>query len=276
MKIDAHQHFWQFNPRRDSWITEEMDVLKHDFLTEDLQPLLQQHQFDGCVAIQADTSENETKLLLNLAKKTNFIKGVVGWLDLCNDTIVQRLEYYLQYDKLKGLRHILQAEAAGFMLRKDFQNGISALEKYNLTYDLLIFPHQMEEAIQLVKIFPKQKFILDHCAKPYIKDGKIKAWQAHMEALSKFENVACKISGLTTEANWKSWGKRTIKPYLDVVFDAFGSKRLLFGSDWPVSLLAGKYSETVAVVEDYIAEFSKNEQQQIMGNNAKNWYELKD
>ena len=276
MKIDAHQHFWKFDPQRDAWITEDMSVLRHDFLPEDLQPLLQQHQFDGCVAVQADTSEKETEFLLNLAGKHAFIKGVVGWLDLCSDMIFARLDHFSKHESLKGLRHIVQGEPDGFMLRQDFQRGISALEKYNLTYDILIFPHQMEEALTLVETFPKQKFIVDHCAKPYIKDGKIKAWQEHIKQLSSFDNVACKVSGLTTEADWESWNKTTIKPYLDVVFNAFGSERTMFGSDWPVSLLAGDYAATVGLIEDYISDFSEAEQQQIMGLNAKNWYQLKD
>ena len=276
MKIDAHQHFWYYDSRRDAWITEEMAVLRHDFLPNDLQPILQQHKFDGCVAVQADTSEKETQFLLDVAEQHTFVKGVVGWLDLCDKTIDERLEHFIKHEKLKGLRHIVQGEPDGFMLRDDFQHGISYLAQYNLSYDILIFPHQLEEAIKLVETFPNQKFILDHGAKPYIKAKKIKTWQAHLKQLSRFENVACKVSGLATEADWKNWNKTTIKPYLDVVFDVFGSKRTLFGSDWPVSLLTGNYDTTVALVEEYISKFSEAEQKQIMGLNAKEWYQLKD
>lgn len=276
MRIDSHQHFWRFDPQRDAWITNDMSVIQRDFLPEDLQPLLQQHQLDGCIAVQADTSEKETKFILELADQHPFIKGVVGWLDLCSDTIDDRLEHFSQYKKLKGLRHIVQAEPDGFLLRKDFQRGISALEKYNLTYDILIFPHQLEEAIEFVKTFPKQKFILDHGAKPYIKVGKIEPWKSQMETLAGFENVACKVSGLTTEADWNTWDKISMQPYLEVIFNAFGAKRTLFGSDWPVSLLAGTYAEIITLVEDYISKFSETEQQQIMGLNAKTWYHLED
>ncbi len=275
MKIDAHQHFWQYNPQRDAWITGDMRVLKRNFLPENLQPILQEHHIDGCIAVQADTSETETKFLLDLAEENPFIKGVVGWLDLCDTNIEERLLHFSKFEKLKGLRHIVQAEPKEFMLREDFKNGISALERYNLTYDILIFPHQIEEAIALVKTFPKQKFILDHCAKPYIKDGKINHWKADIKTLSKFKNVACKVSGLTTEAHWNIWGILEIIPYLEVVFESFGTKRILFGSDWPVSLLAGNYTKTIAVVEDYINTFSKTEQKQIMGLNARHWYQLK-
>lgn len=252
-----------------------MSVIQRDFLPEDLEPLLQQLQFDGCIAVQADSSEMETQFLLDLADQHSFIKGVVGWLDLCSDTIEERLECFSKHNKLTGLRHIVQAEPAGFMLRKDFQQGIAALEKYNLTYDILIFPHQLEEPIKLVEAFPKQKFILDHSAKPYIKDGKIEPWKSQMERLAHFENVACKVSGLITEADWKQWDNNIMKPYLDVIFNAFGTNRTLFGSDWPVSLLAGNYVETVALVENYISKFSESEQQQIMGLNAETWYHLK-
>ncbi|MBA6152849.1 amidohydrolase family protein [Gelidibacter maritimus] len=276
MRIDTHQHFWKFDPQRDAWITDDMSVIQRDFLPENLKPVLQQHQLDGCVAVQADTSEAETKFLLDLANQHDFIKGVVGWLDLCSGTIENRLQQFSKHRKLKGLRHIVQAEPVGFMLRKDFQNGISALEKYNLTYDILIFPHQLEDAIKLVEAFPKQKFILDHGAKPYIKDGKIEPWKSQMETLSGFENVACKVSGLTTEADWKDWDNANMEPYLDVIFNVFGTKRTLFGSDWPVSLLAGNYTETLSLVEDYISKFSETEQQQIMGLNAKTWYHLED
>lgn len=274
MRIDSHQHFWRFDPQRDAWITDDMSVIQRDFLPEDLQPLLRQHQLDGCIAVQADTSEKETQFLLELADQHPFIKGVVGWLDLCNDVIDERLQYFSKYKKLKGLRHIVQSEPDGFMVREDFQQGISALEKYNLTYDILIFPHQLEEAIKLVEAFPKQKFILDHGAKPYIKDGKIEPWKSQMETLARFENVVCKVSGLTTEADWKHWDHVSMKRYLDVIFNAFGTKRTLFGSDWPVSLLAGTYAETIALVENYISKFSETEQQQIMGLNAKTWYHL--
>ena len=276
MRIDSHQHFWHFDPVRDSWINEDMSVLQRDFLPKDLKPLLKENNFECCIAVQADSSEKETEFLLNLAERNSFIKGVVGWLDLCSDTIEARLEYFSKFEKLKGLRHIVQSEQKGFMLRADFQRGISALEKYKLTYDILIYPNQLEEAILLVEKFPNQQFILDHCAKPYIKDGKIKVWKSLIEELSAFDNVACKVSGLTTEAEWTTWQKEQFEPYFEAIFDCFGTERTIFGSDWPVSLLAGNYSTTLSLVENYIQKFTKSEQQQIMGLNAKNLYDIKD
>ena len=276
MRIDSHQHFWHFDPVRDSWINEDMSVLQRDFLPKDLKPLLKENNFEGCIAVQADSSEKETEFLLNLAERNSFIKGVVGWLDLCSDTIEARLEYFSKFEKLKGLRHIVQSEEKGFMLRADFQRGISALEKYKLTYDILIYPNQLEEAILLVEKFPNQQFILDHCAKPYIKDGKIKVWKSLIEELSAIDNVACKVSGLTTEADWTTWQKQQFEPYFEAIFDCFGTEKTIFGSDWPVSLLAGNYSTTLSLVENYIQKFTKSEQQQIMGLNAKNLYDIKD
>ena len=276
MRIDSHQHFWHFDPVRDSWINEDMSVLKRDFLPQDLEPLLKENNFEGCIAVQADSSEKETEFLLNLAERNSFIKGVVGWLDLCSDTIEGRLEYFSKFEKLKGLRHIVQSEQKGFMLRADFQRGISALENYKLTYDILIYPNQLEEAILLVEKFPNQQFILDHCAKPYIKDGKIKVWKSLIEELSAIDNVACKVSGLTTEADWTTWQKQQFEPYFEAIFDCFGTEKTIFGSDWPVSLLAGNYSTTLSLVENYIQKFTKSEQQQIMGLNAKNLYDIKD
>ena len=276
MKIDSHQHFWNFDRQRDSWITDDMVRIQQDFSPADLQPLLKQHHFEGCVAVQADASQAETDFLLTLAEEHTFIKGVVGWLDLCSDRIEELLTHYSLNKKFKGVRYILQGQPKGTMFRTDFQRGIAAMESYNLAYDLLIYPNQLEEAIEFVAAFPKQKFILDHCAKPYIKAGKIKEWQDQMDRLASFENVACKVSGLTTEADWKNWKNSTINPYLDVVFNAFGTKRTLFGSDWPVCLLAGDYAKTVGLVEDYILKFSKTEQHQIMGRNAMEWYKLED
>lgn len=275
MKIDAHQHFWQFNPQRDAWINEEMAVLKRDFLPEDLQSILKTNNIDGCIAVQADQSEKETEFLLGLAKDNSFIKGVVGWLDLCSDTIDERLAYYSKYEKLKGLRHIVQAEPAGFMLRKDFQRGIKALEKYNLTYDILVHYNQLEEVVEFVREFPNQKFVLDHIGKPSIKVGEIDTWKIQIEALATFPNVYCKASGLVTETSFNNWSYTDFVPYLEVVFNSFGVDRVLFGSDWPVCLLSGNYEKVLAIIERYILKFSATEKELIMGKNAVAFYNLK-
>lgn len=275
MKIDSHQHFWQYHPVKDAWINEEMKVLQRDFMPEDLQPLLQEKKVEGCVAVQADQSEEETRFLLKLANDNDFVKGVVGWVDLCGENIEERLEYYSKFQKLKGFRHIVQGEAdVDFMLRESFQNGISKLAQYNFTYDILIFPKHLENAAKLVARFPQQKFVIDHVAKPDFKGMEFSQWERDIRVLAKFPNVMCKVSGLVTEADWNNWKASDFTYCLDVVTEAFGMDRLMFGSDWPVSLLAASYGESCDLVEQYFSKFSEVEQDQFWGGNATSFYRL--
>ena len=274
-RIDAHQHFWKFDPVRDSWITNEMSVIRNDFFPEHLHPILKENDFDGCVAVQADQSETETNFLLDLAKKTDFIKGVVGWVDLRAENIEERLAHYKQFKKLKGFRHILQGEKdRGFMLQPEFIRGIKALQQFNFTYDILIFPDQLQYTKEFVAMFPEQKFVVDHIAKPYIKDKKIEEWKNDMQEIAGYQNVSCKISGLVTEADWKSWEAKDFTPYLDTVVNAFGTDRIMFGSDWPVCLVAASFREMLDIVKDYFSSFTKQEQDKFFGGNAINFYNL--
>ncbi|MDX2305798.1 MAG: amidohydrolase family protein [Microscillaceae bacterium] len=273
MIIDAHQHFWQYSPERHAWITEEMSVIRRDFMPEDLQAAWQNHLVEGCVAVQADQSEEETLFLLDLAEKNDFIKAVVGWVDLRSEQLEERLEYFAQFHKLRGFRHIVQNEPEdNFMLREDFQRGLSLLKKYNFTYDILIYPHQMQAALQTVQNFPEQPFVLDHIAKPYIKERKITQWDDYIHAMASQENVYCKISGLVTEADWQYWTYLDFVPYLDVVWDAFGADRVMFGSDWPVCLLAGTYTEVLEILQTYTQHLSEAEKTKIFSGNAKRFY----
>ena len=275
LKIDAHQHFWIFDPVRDSWINDEMLVIKRDFLPADLLPVLQENGIDGCVAVQADQSEQETQFLLEMAAANAFVKGVVGWVDLKADNMEKRLEYFKQFDKLKGFRHILQGEPdKQYMLQPRFQKGIASLQKYGYTYDILIYPEHLPYAELLAGGFPDQKFVLDHLAKPPIKDQNINNWQKDIQALAQHPNVHCKISGMLTEANWNSWKISDFTPYLDVVFNAFGINRVMFGSDWPVCLLAGGYEGTMQVLNDYCSRLSATEQELFWGQNATLFYNL--
>ncbi|MBS7256617.1 amidohydrolase family protein [Flavobacterium branchiicola] len=277
MKIDSHQHFWKYDPVKDAWIDDQMKVIRRDFLPADLEPLLVENQFGGCVAVQADQSEEETLFLLDLAKNNPFIKGVVGWIDLCANTIEERLQYYTKHEKLKGFRHIIQAEAdIDFMLQEKFQDGISKLEKYNFTYDILIFPKHLENVAKLVAQFPKQKFVIDHLAKPDFKNKEFGEWETGMRAIAQFPNVMCKVSGLITEADWNNWTAEDFTHCLDVVTEVFGIDRLMFGSDWPVSLLAASYAESCEIVEDYFSKFSKADQDKFWSRNAIDFYQLKE
>ncbi len=274
-RIDAHQHFWIFDPIRDNWIDDTMKSIQKDFLPEDLNPLLVENNFSACVAVQASQTEEETDFLLDLAAKNEFIKGVVGWVDLLNDTIVERLDHYSKFDKLKGFRHVVQGEPDDFMFRNDFRNGIKALKQFNFTYDILIFHRQLPAAIDLVNTFPNQAFVLDHIAKPDIKSAEKRSWEKGIKELAKADNVMCKISGMVTEADWNSWKADDIKPYLDIIFENFTTNKLMFGSDWPVCNLAASYSQVVGVLESYITQLPAHDQHQIWYENAKTFYNLK-
>lgn len=276
MNIDAHQHFWRFDKRRDAWITDEMSVLRRDYLPEDLIPELRASQMDGSIAVQADQSEQETLFLLDLASRFPEIKGVVGWVDLCSRELPQRLEYFSQFEKLCGFRHIVQSEPDDrYMLREDFLAGIAALEPFEFTYDILIYPQQLPAAIELAARFPQQQFVIDHLAKPRIRSGEISDWARSMRTIATSPNVFCKLSGLVTEAHWHEWRESDFKPYLEVVFEAFGSRQLMFGSDWPVCLLAGTYKGVKELVTGFIRHLPITEQENILGANAIRFYGLK-
>lgn len=275
MIIDAHQHFWRYSPQKHPWINEEMAGIKRNFLPEDLQKIYKEHRVAGCVAVQAEQSEEETGFLLQLAGEYDFIKGVVGWVDLKTENLSKRLDYYGQFDKLKGFRHIVQDEPdPDFLLDPEFQRGLGQLEKYGFTYDLLVYPRQLKAAIKTVRNFPKLKFVMDHIAKPDIKNGKIIDWSKSMETIALENNVYCKISGMVTEASWKDWQKKDFFPYLDVIFDSFGTDRVMFGSDWPVCLLAGDYPAVLDIIKSYTRNFSERDRMKIFYKNAADFYRL--
>ena len=272
--IDAHQHFWHYEPIKHSWIDEEMSVIRKSFLPEDLAPIIKSNGIIGTVAVQADQTEIETDFLLGLADEYDFIRGVVGWVDLRSVDIDDRLAHYSQFKNIKGFRHILQGEDPAFMLQPSFLNGIAALNKYSFTYDILIFPKHLDAALELVKQFPEQPFVIDHIAKPYIKTGQIEEWAKGMVALSEYENVLCKVSGMVTEADYKKWQPADFAPYLDAVVGAFGMNRLMFGSDWPVCEVAASYAQMIGIVEDYFANFSVDEKNKLFNQNASKFYNL--
>jgi L-fuconolactonase len=275
MRIDSHQHFWLYDPGRDGWITDEMAVLKRDFLPEDLIPELRFNDIAQSIAVQADQSEKETRFLLELAEKHPEIAGVVGWVDLSAENIEERLEYFSRFPKLRGFRHILQAESDDrFMMRKEFLRGISCLGGYHFTYDILIYARHLPVAIEFVRRFPEQKFVVDHLAKPGIKAQELEPWSRDIRRLASNPNVFCKLSGMVVEADWKQWTAKDFRPYLDAVFAAFGIDRLMFGSDWPVCLLAGTYAQAKEIVEGYTGDLSSAEKEKIFGLNAARFYGL--
>jgi len=271
--IDAHQHFWKYSPAEYGWINDEMAALKRDFLPEDLKPLLAASGFDGSIAVQACHTIEETQWLLSLADKSQFIKGVVGWVDLCSADLPAQLDRLANHPRLVGVRHVMQAEPDDeFMLRDDFQRGIACLAGCGLTYDLLLFPRHLPVAVKLVQQFPQQRFVLDHIAKPGIADGLIEPWARDIRELAKHENVCCKLSGMVTEARWKHWKREDFRPYLDVILETFGPQRLMIGSDWPVCSLSATYAETIAIVDDYIRQLAPGQEEQILGGNCASFY----
>ncbi len=275
MRIDSHQHFWKYNETRDAWITDDMAIIQLNFLPEDLKPILYENSIDGTIIVQSHQSKEENIFQLANALQHNFIKGVVGWVDFQDEALEEKLNYYQEFKKMKGFRHILQGEQQrDFMLRPDFKRGIGKLKQFGYTYDILIFPDQLNHTVEFVRAFPDQPFVLDHLAKPYIKDQKIDEWRKDLKKLASCENVLCKISGMVTEANWKTWTKEDFFPYLEVAAEVFGTSRLMYGSDWPVCLVAASYKQVFNIVQEFFSGFSQDEQDLIFGKNAVRFYNL--
>jgi L-fuconolactonase len=281
-RIDAHQHFWKYDPPEFSWVTDNMAVLRRDYLPDELARELAENGMDASIAVQSSQSEKGTSFLLNLAVMHSKIAGVVGWVDLRAPNVRERLREYSRYEKLRGFRHIVQAEPDDrFLLREDFLRGLACLKEFHFTYDILIYPQQLPAAIELVKRMPEQPFVVDHIAKPLIKAREIDSWARQMRELAAGPNVFCKVSGLVTEADWSHWRAEDFKPYLDVVFEAFGPDRLIFGSDWPVCLIAGTYRQVKQLIEDFLAQriTSEGEKQKIalaiFGETAARFYGIK-
>jgi L-fuconolactonase len=276
MRLDAHQHFWRYDARRDTWIGDHMGAIKRDFLPADLAPELTVNGIGASIAVQADQSEAETAFLLELAEANPRIAGVVGWVDLRSPSLEERLQYFSRFDKLCGFRHVVQSEPdEDFLLQPDFLRGVRALAPFDFSYDLLIYARQLPAAIRFVDRVPDQRIVLDHIAKPDIARGEISPWREHIRELASRRNVYCKVSGMVTEAKWDSWSPRDFEPYLDVVFEAFGPERLMFGSDWPVCLLAASYAQVKALVADYLRTAAPSHEHAVFGENAMRFYGVK-
>jgi len=276
MRIDAHQHFWMYSEREYGWIDDSIAALRRDFLPADLKPELERNGFQGCVAVQARQTLEETRWLLELAEHAPFILGVVGWVDLRSPRLQFELESLAVNPKLVGVRHIVQSEPdERFLLQPDFLRGIAMLEEFDLAYDILIYTRHLPVAAEFVTKFPRQRFVLDHLAKPPIKSGAIDVWARGIQGLAAFSNVYCKVSGLVTEADWQAWKPEDIRPYLDLVFECFGPSRLMTGSDWPVCTVAGSYSRVMNLTKDYLGKYAEKERNAVLGENAATFWRLK-
>lgn len=270
--IDTHVHFWNFDPVKDSWINEDMKVIRQDFHPKDLLEPYHSLQITGCIAVQASQSEEENHFLLSLAEQNEVIKGIVGWVDLLDPNLDERLNYWSNFKTIKGWRHILQAENSAFILNPKLIEGIKLLKKYSYTYDLLCYHNQLPDIIKMVDQLPDQPFVLDHCGKPDVKSQDLKTWAENIKVLASNPAVSCKVSGLLAEADWKNWREKELFNCFDVVFEHFGVKRMMYGSDWPVMLISRPYEDWFNLVHQYTAQFSPEERQLIFSDNAKAFY----
>jgi L-fuconolactonase len=272
VRIDSHQHFWRYDPAEYGWMKEDWPI-RRDYLPADLQAELATRRVEGCIAVQARQTVAETRWLLELAERAPFVLGVVGWVDLQADDVLDQLAEWSQHRRLVGVRHVIQDEPDNdFMLGSAFTRGIGHLRKFGLTYDILVYPRQLAAANKLVRQFPEQPFVLDHLGKPNIREGEMGDWKGQIVELARMPNVWCKVSGMVTEAAWKEWSVSEFRPYLDIIFEAFGADRLMFGSDWPVALLSGSYQEVFDLVHDYVAALGPSVQDAVFGGNAERFY----
>lgn len=273
--LDSHHHFWRYDPAEYGWINQSMARLRRDYLPADLQAEIAAAGIGGVISVQARQSLEETRWLLDLADQHDFIRGVVGWAPLVSPTVAADLEPLARRRKLRAVRHVLQDEPdADYMLRSDFNEGVWTLERFGLVYDILIFERHLPQAIRFVDRHPRQVFVLDHIAKPRIRDGELSPWRDNLRELARRENVYCKLSGVATEANWQTWTAAELRPYLETAVEVFGPKRLMFGSDWPVCLVACAYRVWHRLVKDFVALLSADEQERILGGTAVEAYRL--
>ena len=275
MRIDAHQHFWKYDPANHGWINDEMAIIRKDFLPNDLQPILAKHNIDGTIAVQADETIDETRFLLELSEKHGFIKGVVGWIDLRSTQVYDQLANYKQFKKLVGFRCIMQGQPdEAYLTNEMFVNNLALLNDFDYTYDLLVYHHQLPSLLECVERLPENRLILDHIGKPDIKRKNFSKWRENIFKLAKHQRIYCKLSGMITEANYTNWDYEDIVPYMDAVGEAFGTDRICYGSDWPVCLVAGKYDKMIEVVEKWGSQLTTKEYEQLFGLNTCRFYKI--
>jgi L-fuconolactonase len=275
MRIDAHHHLWQYSPQEYGWISDSMSVLRRNFLPDDLRREIASVGIEGVVSVQARQTLAETDWLLDLADRNEFIRGVVGWVPLVSESVRRDLERYSGRAKLKAVRHVLQDEPDdNYVLREDFNRGLRMLKGFGLRYDILIFERHLPQAIELVDLHPDQVFILDHIAKPRIRDNALLPWRDNLRELARRKNVFCKLSGVVTEADHRTWTPQQLRPYMEAALDAFGARRLMFGSDWPVCLLACGYRRWHDIVKDFASKLTPEEQDRLFGETATEAYGL--
>jgi L-fuconolactonase len=272
--IDTHQHFWQYDPAEYGWIDDSMAVLRRDYLPADLEREMTAAGVRASIAVQARQSIEETRWLLELADRQPAIAGVVGWVDLQAPGLEEELERVSRHPRLVGIRHVVQAEPDGFLERPAFRRGVACLERYGLSYDILVYARQLPAAVTFARTLPRQRFVLDHLGKPDIRMKEYREWRRHFGQLAQLPNVCCKLSGLVTEADWRSWMPAQLRPYIDAALEVFGPSRLMIGSDWPVCLVAASYARVIDLVRDALGEYSVDEQKQMLEGTAADFFRL--
>jgi L-fuconolactonase len=273
--IDSHQHFWTYNVNRDVWITEDMGRIRQNFYPGDASNLFLENGINGCVAVQADSSEDETIFLISIAEQSEFIKGVVGWVDLQSKNVENRLTYFSQFEQIVGFRHVVQAEKdPNFLSRTDFLKGVQLLETFDFSYDLLIYSNQLYAGIEFCKKNANQRIVLDHLAKPPIRTGNVSEWKKYIAEFKNLTHVSAKISGLITEAEWYAWDEKDIINIIEVALEVFGPDRLMFGTDYPVVLVAEELSTWIHTFKKSIAQLSSDEIRKITIDNCLKFYKI--
>jgi L-fuconolactonase len=274
VKIDAHHHFWKYSAPDYAWIDDAMGPIRRDFFPSNLEKEIRDAGVDGVVSVQARQTLEETRWLLTMAAQNSFIRGVVGWVPLTDPSVSAELESFAAEPRLRAVRHVIQSEPDGFLMRRDFNRGVSILREMGLAFDLLVHERQLPEAILFVDHHPQQIFVLDHLAKPRIREQLLDPWRKNLKELARRENVFGKISGLVTEADFLTWNEAQLRPYYDTALEAFGPERLMFGTDWPVCLLACSYRQWHEVVCSFTAALSPAERTHVFGGTAERAYNL--
>jgi L-fuconolactonase len=279
MRIDAHQHFWDISRLTYPWMPSDPSPLRRNYLPSDLKPILETHRFEGSIVVQAHHSLDETRWLLELARDNEFIKGVVAWVDLTDPQVGKTLDELQRDPHFKGVRHLVHDESdPRWLLRADVLQGLAALEERGIPYDLLLRPVHLPLVPELAGKLPGLPMVIDHIAKPSIAmgiaTGEFDRWARLMEAVFPIPNLCCKLSGMITEAAWHNWSPSDLRPYVAHVLQGFGPNRLMYGSDWPVCLLAGTYKEVFAACTQALGPLPMDEREQILGGTAMRFYRI--
>ena len=275
MIIDSHQHFWQVGRFEYPWLTRALGVLYRDYLPAELEPILKHNKVAKTVLVQASNSLQETDWLLDLADENEFIAGVVGWVDLKSPLVGEQLDRFLRHNKFKGVRHLVESEPMDdWLVQRDVLTGLKVLEARNVPYDLLVHPRHLKFVPEIVEACPNLRMVIDHLAKPPVASGAVAGWKAEFRALAKFPNLSCKLSGLVTEADHATWTVEDLRPFVSVALEAFGADRLIFGSDYPVCLLAASYEHVIESFQTLLSELSSESREHVLATNASDFYKL--